>query len=67
MVFQGQQKPKQTIAKSCSNLIPNIEHGNQRQKLEACNTKIYIWIIFYNIWNHEYEMNQIRLWCKIIS
>jgi len=30
MVFQGQQKPNQTMAKSCSNLIPNIEHGNQR-------------------------------------
>jgi len=40
MVFQGQQKPKQTMAKSCSNLIRNTEHGNQRPKLEACNTKI---------------------------
>jgi len=42
MVFQGQQKPKKTMAKSCSNLISNIEHGNQRKKLEACNTNIYI-------------------------
>jgi hypothetical protein len=46
MVFQGQQKPKQTMAKSCSNLIPNIEHGNQRQKLESCNTKNMYEIIF---------------------
>jgi len=39
MIFQGQQKPKKIMEKSCSNLIPNILHGNQRQKLEACNTK----------------------------
>jgi hypothetical protein len=70
-VFQGRWKRKKIMAKTCLNLIPNIEHGNQIHEHELCKTKVQMEFYSDDIWNHEHEhetnkvimQDHISYWC----
>jgi hypothetical protein len=54
------------MAKTCLNLIPNIQHGNQYMNMNYTKQKCKWNFILITYETMNMNMKRIRLWCKII-